>query len=77
MQTLTRLGGGLLNNHGTHYIDAIMDIMKSPITDVWSDMKLVSDAGASQIIRRVHGQHAAMSSGVRCLDTVQRRMRVR
>jgi scyllo-inositol 2-dehydrogenase (NADP+) len=47
-QTLKRNNGGLLNNHGTHYIDSVMDIMDSPVMNVWSDMKLISDAGDAE-----------------------------
>ncbi|MDA0990075.1 MAG: Gfo/Idh/MocA family oxidoreductase [Verrucomicrobia bacterium] len=47
-QTLLANNGGLLNNHGTHYIDAIMQMIGSPIEDVWSDLKLISDAGDAE-----------------------------
>ncbi|MCE9616124.1 MAG: Gfo/Idh/MocA family oxidoreductase [Lentisphaerae bacterium] len=44
-QTLRKNHGGLLNNHGTHYIDSVMQMLGAPVTDVWSDLKLVSDSG--------------------------------
>ena len=47
-QTLKKFGGGLLGNHGTHFIDAIMYIMGDPVKEVFSDLKLVSDAGDAE-----------------------------
>lgn len=47
-QTLKKNNGGLLNNHGTHYIDWVMQLMGAPVRDVFSDMKLVSDSGNSE-----------------------------
>tara|TARA_B100000809_G_scaffold244094_1_gene269716 strand:- start:62 stop:1132 length:1071 start_codon:yes stop_codon:yes gene_type:complete len=47
-QTLKKNNGGLLNNHGTHYIDWVMQLMGAPIKDVFSDMKLVSDSGNAE-----------------------------
>lgn len=47
-QTLVKNNGGLLNNHGTHYIDWVMQLMGSPVKDVFSDMKLISDSGNAE-----------------------------
>lgn len=44
-QTLRRNHGGLLNNHGTHYIDWVMQLMGAPVKDVFSDLKQISDSG--------------------------------
>jgi predicted dehydrogenase len=47
-QTLKKNNGGLLNNHGTHCIDWVMQLMGSPVKDVFSDMKLVADSGNTE-----------------------------
>jgi scyllo-inositol 2-dehydrogenase (NADP+) len=47
-QTLRRNQGGLMNNHGTHHIDWVMQLMRSPIQDVFSDLKLISDSGNTE-----------------------------
>lgn len=47
-QTLKRNQGGLLGNHGTHYIDWVMQMMGAPVKDVFSDLKLVSDSGDAE-----------------------------
>jgi predicted dehydrogenase len=52
-QTLKKNNGGLLNNHGTHCIDWVMQLMGSPVRDVFSDMKLVSDSGNTEDHARV------------------------
>lgn len=44
-QTLRKFGGGLLGNHGTHYIDVILQLLGSPVKDIFADMKHVCDAG--------------------------------
>lgn len=52
-QTLKKNNGGLLNNHGTHCIDWVMQLMDSPVRDVFSDAKLVSDSGNAEDHMRV------------------------
>ena len=47
-QTLKKNQGGLLNNHGTHYIDWVMQLMGAPVKDVFGDLKLVADSGDAE-----------------------------
>ena len=44
-QCLRANAGGLLNNHGTHALDQLLTLVRSPIKDVLCDMKHISDAG--------------------------------
>jgi predicted dehydrogenase len=47
-QTLRRMNGGLLRNHGTHWIDLALYVIGEPVTDVWGDCKLISSAGDAE-----------------------------
>jgi len=38
-------GGGLLNNGGSHIVDSILQLLKSPVADVWGDLKHTVGAG--------------------------------
>ncbi len=44
-QTLAKYDGGLLNNHGPHAMDMILNIVDSPVLSVCGDLKHVKDAG--------------------------------
>jgi len=44
-QTLKKNGGGHLFNHGTHWIDAALFLMASPVVEIWGDMKHLVAAG--------------------------------
>ncbi|MEX0885537.1 MAG: Gfo/Idh/MocA family oxidoreductase [Phycisphaeraceae bacterium] len=44
-QTLRKFGGGLLNNHGSHFLDMLLQLIDSPVRDVWGDLKQVASAG--------------------------------
>lgn len=47
-QTLKKYGGGLLNNHGAHFIDTALQILGTPVKDLWCDLQLISDAGNTE-----------------------------
>jgi len=44
-QTLARNGGGLLNNHGTHFVDQILQLVPGKVTKVMGDMQQIVSAG--------------------------------
>ncbi len=44
-QCLSRFGGGMLNNSGSHAIDMMLGLARSSVTDVLCDMRHISDAG--------------------------------
>lgn len=44
-QTLQKLGGGTLNNTCPHFIDLALLMLESPVKQVFSDLKLTTDAG--------------------------------
>jgi predicted dehydrogenase len=65
-QTQKRLGGGLLGNHGTHVLDIMLQMLGSPVKDVFCDMKHVSDAGNCEdhckvVIRAKNGKVADLT----------------
>jgi predicted dehydrogenase len=47
-QTLTKYGGGVLNNTGPHFVDAGLQMLGAPVVEQFTDMKLVSDAGDAE-----------------------------
>ncbi|MBI3920571.1 MAG: Gfo/Idh/MocA family oxidoreductase [Armatimonadetes bacterium] len=47
-QTLRKYGGGVLNNTGVHFVDATMQMLESPVKEVFCDLKLVSDSGDTE-----------------------------
>jgi predicted dehydrogenase len=47
-QTLRRMNGGLLRNHGTHLIDLALYVLDEPVADVWGDCKLICSAGDAE-----------------------------
>jgi len=47
-QTLTRNGGGLLNNHGTHNVDQILQLVPGKVTEVMGDMQHIASAGDAE-----------------------------
>jgi len=44
-QTLTRNGGGVLNNTGTHFLDQILQLMGGTITQVMGDLQQIVSSG--------------------------------
>lgn len=44
-QTLARNGGGLLNVHGSHHVDLLLQILPGRVTDVWGDLRRLVSAG--------------------------------
>jgi predicted dehydrogenase len=44
-QTLSRNGGGLLNNHGAHTFDQLLQLAPGRVSQVWGDLRKVVSAG--------------------------------
>jgi predicted dehydrogenase len=40
--------GGLVRNHGTHWIDLALYVLDEPVADIWGDVKLICDAGDAE-----------------------------
>ena len=47
-QTIIDCGGGQLNNWGPHLIDHGVQLLESPVKDVWSDLKLIAALGDAE-----------------------------
>jgi len=47
-QTLTRLGGGILNNTASHYLDLILAMIDSPVVQAMGDLKQVVSPGDAE-----------------------------
>jgi len=47
-QTLQKYAGGLLNNWGAHMIDVMLQAFGAPVTELFSDLKLISDVGDAE-----------------------------
>lgn len=47
-QTILDCGGGLLNNWGPHLVDHAIRMVDAPISEVWSDLKLISSLGDAE-----------------------------
>lgn len=44
-QTLRKNQGGLLNNHGPHVLDLVLNLLDAPVTVLQADLQHVKDAG--------------------------------
>lgn len=47
-QSLISCGGGQLLNWGPHIIDHALRLLESPVTDLWSDLKLIAAVGDAE-----------------------------
>lgn len=47
-QAIIECGGGQLNNWGPHLIDHALQLLESPVKDVWSDLKKVTAVGDAE-----------------------------
>ena len=47
-QTIKRFGGGQLLNWGPHIIDHALQMLDSPVKDIWSDLKQIAAAGNAE-----------------------------
>jgi len=70
-QTLRKYAGGVLNNTGSHYIDAGLQFLASPVRDVFCDLKLISDVGDAEdhvkvLLRAENGRVYDMEVSTSC-----------
>ncbi len=47
-QTIKSCGGGQLNNWGPHLVDHALQLLESPVAEVWSDLKKVAAVGDAE-----------------------------
>ena len=47
-QAIIECGGGQLNNWGPHIIDHMLQMLESPVAEVWSDLKKVTAVGDAE-----------------------------
>ena len=47
-QAIVECGGGQLNNWGPHLIDQALQLLDSPVADVWSDLKNINGLGDAE-----------------------------
>lgn len=47
-QTLIDCGGGQLNNWGPHIVDHSLQLLESPVAEIWSDLKLIAAVGDAE-----------------------------
>ena len=47
-QTLKKNNGGVLYNTGSHTVDSVLQLLGSPVADIWGDTKLISDSGDAE-----------------------------
>jgi predicted dehydrogenase len=47
-QVLNEYGGGNLNNNGVHAVDQVLQLMNSPVKDVWGDLQCVQNPGNTE-----------------------------
>lgn len=47
-QTILDCGGGLLNNWGPHLVDHAIRMVDAPISEIWSDLQLISSLGDAE-----------------------------
>ena len=47
-QAVIECGGGQLNNWGPHIIDHMLQMLESPVAEVWSDLKKVTAVGDAE-----------------------------
>ena len=64
-QTLSKRGGGVLNNTCPHYIDMILQLLGAPVTDVLGDLQQIAAGGdvedhVKAFLRAANGRTADM-----------------
>ncbi|MAE63301.1 MAG: hypothetical protein CMJ18_03440 [Phycisphaeraceae bacterium] len=64
-QTLSKHGGGVLNNTGPHYVDQILRLLGSPVAQAMGDLQQITSAGdvedhVKALIRAENGTTADM-----------------
>ena len=47
-QVLHKYGGGNLNNNGVHMVDQVLQLLDSPVKDVFGDLQCVQDPGDTE-----------------------------
>jgi len=75
-QTLTRYGGGELNNAGSHHLDLVLRLLDAPVREVLCDMKHLADAGDAEdhvkiLMRAANGLTADVEMSTKAATTRQ------
>ncbi len=78
-QTLRKNNGGLLNNHGPHALDLLLNLVDSPVEELVADLQHVKDAGdcedhVSLFMKTADGVSIAMTCTTACALPVPRTM---
>ncbi|MBQ4329510.1 MAG: Gfo/Idh/MocA family oxidoreductase [Lentisphaeria bacterium] len=47
-QAIVECGGGQLNNWGPHLVDHALQLLESPVADIWSDLKNINGLGDAE-----------------------------
>lgn len=78
-QTLRKNNGGLLNNHGPHALDLILNLADSPVESLVADLQHIKDAGDcedhfSLFMKTKKGQSIELTCTTACALPVPRTM---
>ncbi len=70
-QQLKKYGGGYLNNNGAHSVDNAVQLVGSPLADVWGDLKHTVTAGDGDdwlkvVLRGVNGRVVEVEQSYAC-----------
>lgn len=52
-QAFRKYGGGMLNNSGSHYIDWMLDVVRSPVRRVTAHMKAIATLGDAEDVVKI------------------------
>lgn len=78
-QTLRKNNGGLLNNHGPHALDIVLNLLDAPVDALLADLQHVKDAGDCEdhftlSMKAANGQSADLTCTTACALPAPRMM---